>query len=64
MQAGDARLTDTRQDEQDRCITIKSTGADLVFFPHKSKLHMASPGQITGSVLEGHSVLVHTRLGV
>ena len=26
MQAGDARLTDTRQDEQDRCITIKSTG--------------------------------------
>ena len=26
-QAGDQRLTDTRQDEQDRCITIKSTGA-------------------------------------
>jgi len=26
--AGDMRLTDTRQDEQDRCITIKSTGAD------------------------------------
>ena len=24
--AGDARFTDTRQDEQDRCITIKSTG--------------------------------------
>ena len=24
--AGDVRLTDTRQDEQDRCITIKSTG--------------------------------------
>ncbi len=29
MQAGDARLTDTRQDEQDRCITIKSTGEEL-----------------------------------
>ena len=28
LQAGDARLTDTRQDEQDRCITIKSTGED------------------------------------
>ena len=28
MQAGDARLTDTRQDEQDRCITIKSTGEE------------------------------------
>ena len=25
-QAGEARYTDTRQDEQDRCITIKSTG--------------------------------------
>eukprot|EP00172_Hildenbrandia_rubra_P001369 Plantae.Rhodophyta-Hildenbrandia_rubra.ctg19109.p1 GENE.Plantae.Rhodophyta-Hildenbrandia_rubra.ctg19109~~Plantae.Rhodophyta-Hildenbrandia_rubra.ctg19109.p1 ORF type:complete len:842 (-),score=193.45 Plantae.Rhodophyta-Hildenbrandia_rubra.ctg19109:206-2731(-) len=32
--AGDARLTDTRQDEQDRCITIKSTGISLYFqFP-------------------------------
>ncbi|OSX80340.1 hypothetical protein BU14_0053s0005 [Porphyra umbilicalis] len=29
--AGDARLTDTRQDEQDRCITIKSTGISLYF---------------------------------
>jgi len=29
--AGDARLTDTRQDEQDRCITIKSTGISLFF---------------------------------
>ena len=29
--AGDARLTDTRQDEQDRCITIKSTGISLFY---------------------------------
>eukprot|EP00181_Compsopogon_caeruleus_P000961 CAMPEP_0184682088 /NCGR_PEP_ID=MMETSP0312-20130426/5644_1 /TAXON_ID=31354 /ORGANISM="Compsopogon coeruleus, Strain SAG 36.94" /LENGTH=826 /DNA_ID=CAMNT_0027133423 /DNA_START=217 /DNA_END=2697 /DNA_ORIENTATION=- len=29
--AGDTRLTDTRQDEQDRCITIKSTGISLYF---------------------------------
>lgn len=29
--AGDQRLTDTRQDEQDRCITIKSTGISLYF---------------------------------
>ena len=29
--AGDTRLTDTRQDEQDRCITIKSTGISLFF---------------------------------
>ena len=30
--AGEARFTDTRQDEQDRCITIKSTGVSL-FYP-------------------------------
>ena len=29
--AGEARLTDTRQDEQDRCITIKSTGISLFY---------------------------------
>ena len=29
--AGNARFTDTRQDEQDRCITIKSTGISLYF---------------------------------
>ena len=29
--AADTRLTDTRQDEQDRCITIKSTGISLFF---------------------------------
>merc|ERR1712159_551668 len=30
-QADDARLTDTRQDEQDRCITIESTGISLYY---------------------------------
>mmetsp|Transcript_1738 Transcript_1738/g.6048 ORF Transcript_1738/g.6048 Transcript_1738/m.6048 type:complete len:845 (-) Transcript_1738:157-2691(-) len=29
--AGDARLTDTRADEQERCITIKSTGISLYY---------------------------------
>jgi len=29
--AGEARFTDTRQDEQDRCITIKSTGITLYY---------------------------------
>lgn len=29
--AGEARFTDTRQDEQDRCITIKSTGISMFF---------------------------------
>lgn len=31
MQAGDARLTDTRADEQERGITIKSTGISLFY---------------------------------
>merc|ERR1712193_175594 len=30
-QAGDARLTDTRADEQERGITIKSTGISLYY---------------------------------
>jgi len=29
--AGDARFTDTRADEQERCITIKSTGISMFF---------------------------------
>jgi elongation factor 2 len=29
--AGEMRFTDTRQDEQDRCITIKSTGVSLFY---------------------------------
>lgn len=30
-QAGEARFTDTRADEQERCITIKSTGISMYF---------------------------------
>ena len=40
--AGDTRLTDTRQDEQDRCITIKSTGISLFF---KAEAHYKLPGR-------------------
>mmetsp|Transcript_147473 Transcript_147473/g.209338 ORF Transcript_147473/g.209338 Transcript_147473/m.209338 type:complete len:839 (-) Transcript_147473:79-2595(-) len=37
--AGETRHTDTRQDEQDRCITIKSTGVSLYYElpPHLMK---------------------------
>lgn len=31
QKAGEARFTDTRQDEQDRCITIKATGISLYY---------------------------------
>ena len=37
--AGEARFTDTRQDEQDRCITIKSTAISLF-------AHLADPEDI------------------
>ena len=29
--AGEARYTDTREDEKERCITIKSTGVSLYY---------------------------------
>jgi len=43
--AGDTRLTDTRQDEQDRCITIKSTGISLFF---KADEHYVLPKDSEG----------------
>ena len=43
--AGDTRLTDTRQDEQDRCITIKSTGISLFF---KAEAHYKLPADAEG----------------
>jgi len=43
--AGDTRLTDTRQDEQDRCITIKSTGISLFF---KMEPHVKLPDASDG----------------
>ena len=44
--AGDTRLTDTRQDEQDRCITIKSTGISLFF---KAEEHYKLPIESDGN---------------
>uniref|UniRef100_A0A7S0BG14 Tr-type G domain-containing protein n=1 Tax=Rhodosorus marinus TaxID=101924 RepID=A0A7S0BG14_9RHOD len=44
--AGDARLTDTRADEQERCITIKSTGISLYFnFPEELGLPKEADGR-------------------
>merc|ERR1712063_35900 len=41
-QAGETRYTDTRQDEQDRCITIKSTGVSLYYEMDQDKLPKGS----------------------
>jgi len=44
--AGDTRLTDTRADEQERCITIKSTGISLYFqFPDDLELPKEADGR-------------------
>lgn len=42
--AGEARFTDTRQDEQDRCITIKSTGVSLYYEIEKDQVPADSEG--------------------
>ena len=47
--AGDTRFMDTRQDEQDRCITIKSTSISL-YYPYEGKEYLInlidSPGHV------------------
>jgi elongation factor 2 len=42
--AGEQRYTDTRQDEQDRCITIKSTGVSLYYELEEAKVPPGSNG--------------------
>jgi len=42
--AGETRFTDTRKDEQDRCITIKSTAISLYYtLPEKDLKHIQQP---------------------
>lgn len=48
MQAGDARLTDTRADEQERGITIKSTGISL-YYEMEEEYLKAYKGQRDGN---------------
>ena len=50
--AGEARFTDTRQDEQDRCITIKSTGVSLYYEVEEEMAERyAQPGQTGNAFL-------------
>ena len=42
--AGEMRFTDTRKDEQERCITIKSTAISLYYsLPEKDLQHISQP---------------------
>lgn len=56
--AGDTRLTDTRQDEQDRCITIKSTGISLFF---KMESHVKLPADANGDEFLVNLIGAHCR---
>lgn len=47
--AGEARFTDTREDEQERCITIKSTGISMYFEYDMSDAERAAIRQREGA---------------
>lgn len=51
--AGDTRFTDTRQDEKDRGITIKSTGVSL-FYEHAGRDGVSKPYLINLIDSPGH----------
>jgi elongation factor 2 len=47
QKAGEARFTDTRKDEQERCITIKSTAISMFFqLPEKDSAFVKGDGQL------------------
>jgi len=47
QKAGDMRFTDTRKDEQERCITIKSTAVSMFFpLPEKDATFVKGDGQL------------------
>jgi len=53
--AGEMRFTDTRQDEQDRCITIKSTAVSLYYELSDSDMEFLGDKQKT----EGNAFLIN-----
>jgi elongation factor 2 len=53
LRAGDARFTDTRKDEQDRCITIKSTAISLYNEMSKEDVEMVKAVQPVGLAADG-----------
>jgi elongation factor 2 len=47
QKAGDMRFTDTRKDEQERCITIKSTAVSMYFpLPEKDAIYIKGESQM------------------
>jgi len=47
QKAGEMRFTDTRKDEQERCITIKSTAVSMFFpLPERDAIYVKGDGQL------------------
>jgi elongation factor 2 len=65
--AGEARFTDTRQDEQDRCITIKSTGISMFFEYNMSAgeklVHAAAEASLGAEATEVDSAVLEQMEG-
>lgn len=54
QKAGEARFTDTRKDEQDRCITIKSTAISMFFeLPERDMHFVKGDGQLEYDEVDG-----------
>jgi len=56
--AGDARFTDTRADEQERCITIKSTGISMYFEYDLEAYYSVDKATDAAAIVEGDDAVV------
>jgi elongation factor 2 len=59
--AGDARFTDTRADEQERCITIKSTGISMYFEYDLEAYYSVDKAEGAAAIVEGDEVEVNEK---
>ena len=59
--AGDARFTDTRADEQERCITIKSTGISMYFEYDLEAYYSVDKAEGAAVVVDGDEVEVNDK---
>jgi len=59
--AGDARFTDTRADEQERCITIKSTGISMYFEYDLEAYYSVDKAEGAAAIVEGDEVEVNDK---